>query len=119
MNGSVLLTLNPGSSTIKLGLFVFEPNAPRRIGKGAGQHARRARRDRLHCGNREAPAADPRIRLPAPAWLGVMIDAAANECNATRIEGSASKIAVLVIPTDEEKVIAEEACTALPAGGTF
>ncbi|MGZ3309336.1 MAG: acetate/propionate family kinase, partial [Xanthobacteraceae bacterium] len=50
------------------------------------------------------------------AWLGVTIDAAANARNATRIEGPASTIAVFVIPTDEEQVIAEEACSALPAG---
>ena len=34
MSGSVLLTFNPGSSTIKLGLFVIEANGPRRIGRG-------------------------------------------------------------------------------------
>ena len=73
VNGSVLLTLNPGSSTInrkrRAGSArgarpVRLPHRPR--DGGAGQHARRARRDRLHCGNRGAPAADPRIRLPAP-----------------------------------------------------
>lgn len=47
------------------------------------------------------------------AWLGVMIDPAANAQNAARIEASGSKVAVLVIPTDEEQVIAEEACAVL------
>ena len=50
------------------------------------------------------------------AWLGVTLDATANVRNATRIEGTASKIAVLVIPTDEEQVIAEEACFVFLAG---
>jgi acetate kinase len=34
MNGDILLTFNPGSSTIKLGLFAIEANGPRRIGGG-------------------------------------------------------------------------------------
>lgn len=34
MSGDVLLTFNPGSSTIKLGLFAIEANGPRRIGSG-------------------------------------------------------------------------------------
>ena len=50
------------------------------------------------------------------AWLGVTLDATANARNATRIEGTASTIAVLVIPTDEEQVIAEEACFVFLAG---
>ena len=36
------------------------------------------------------------------AWLGVAVDDCANSANATRIDGSRSKIAVLVIPSDEE-----------------
>jgi acetate kinase len=35
MSGSVLLTFNPGSSTIKLGLFVIKQGAPRRLGTGS------------------------------------------------------------------------------------
>lgn len=34
MSGDILLTFNPGSSTIKLGLFAVEANGPRRIGGG-------------------------------------------------------------------------------------
>lgn len=34
MSGDILLTFNPGSSTIKLGLFAIEANGPRRIGSG-------------------------------------------------------------------------------------
>lgn len=34
MNGDILLTFNPGSSTIKLGLFAIEANGPRRLGSG-------------------------------------------------------------------------------------
>lgn len=41
-------------------------------------------------------------------WLGVALDEDANAANAARIGAAASKVAVLVIPTDEEQVIAEE-----------
>lgn len=47
------------------------------------------------------------------AWLGVTIDDVANSQNATRIDATDSKIAVLVIPTDEEQVIAEESWSIL------
>ncbi|KIN71906.1 acetate/propionate family kinase [Sulfitobacter guttiformis] len=40
------------------------------------------------------------------AWMGVALDPTANEGNQTRINSDASKIVVLVIPTDEESVIA-------------
>ena len=49
-------------------------------------------------------------------WLGTCIDPAANAANAARIDAKGSKIAVLVIPTDEEQVIAEEACEILGNG---
>lgn len=41
-------------------------------------------------------------------WLGVEVDAAANAADAARIEAASSKVAVRVIATDEERVIAEE-----------
>ncbi|BAI71337.1 acetate kinase [Azospirillum sp. B510] len=40
------------------------------------------------------------------AWMGIEIDAAANEANATRISTPASRLPVYVIPTDEERMIA-------------
>ncbi|SMF69886.1 acetate kinase [Azospirillum oryzae] len=40
------------------------------------------------------------------AWMGVEIDAAANEANATKISTSRSRLPVYVIPTDEERMIA-------------
>ncbi|WP_376989236.1 acetate/propionate family kinase [Bosea sp. R86505] len=43
------------------------------------------------------------------AWLGVAIDAAANAANRPRIDAAASTVAVLVMATDEEQVIADEA----------
>lgn len=54
------------------------------------------------------------------AWLGVALDSFANESNAGRIDASGAQIAVLIIPTDEEQVIAEEACEVLrqPAGAS-
>ena len=43
------------------------------------------------------------------AWLGVALDDEANAANAARISTPDSRIRVLVIPTDEEQVIAAEA----------
>ncbi len=40
------------------------------------------------------------------AWMGVEIDAAANEANATKISAPGSRLPVYVIPTDEERMIA-------------
>lgn len=47
------------------------------------------------------------------AWLGVALDDDANAANATRIDAQDSEVGVLVIPTDEEQVIAIEACALL------
>ena len=41
------------------------------------------------------------------SWLGVELDAATNDANATRISNPGSKVQVLVIPTNEEAVIAD------------
>lgn len=49
------------------------------------------------------------------AWLGVTIDADANAANASRISASDSRVTVLVIPTDEERVIAEQTLEVLQA----
>jgi acetate kinase len=43
------------------------------------------------------------------AWMGLSLSEAANKANATVISTRDSKIAALVIPTDEEQVIADEA----------
>ncbi len=54
----------------------------------------------------------PRVRADVCAhlmWLGVDLDPAANAMNAAVISSPASRIAVLVVPTDEEQVIADEA----------
>jgi len=42
----------------------------------------------------------------AAAWLGVELDARANEADGPRISTSASRVAVWVIPTNEELMIA-------------
>lgn len=47
------------------------------------------------------------------AWLGVRIDAPSNARNARVISDTTSKVDVLVIPTDEEQVIAQEAVSVL------
>ncbi|RXF74270.1 acetate/propionate family kinase [Hansschlegelia zhihuaiae] len=41
-------------------------------------------------------------------WLGVALDEEANEAAAERISSPGGKVATLVLPTDEERVIAEE-----------
>ena len=43
------------------------------------------------------------------AWLGLEIDAEANSRHAETVHSASSRIAALVIPTDEEQVIADEA----------
>jgi acetate kinase len=43
------------------------------------------------------------------AWMGLSLSEAANKTNATVISARDSKIVALVIPTDEEQVIADEA----------
>ena len=48
------------------------------------------------------------------AWLGVTIEDKANTANATRIEAAGGKVAVLVVPTEEEHVIAAEALAVFP-----
>jgi acetate kinase len=46
-------------------------------------------------------------------WLGVAIDPAANEANALRISQAESRVAVLVVPTDEELMIARHTAAVL------
>ena len=43
-------------------------------------------------------------------WLGVSLDAQANESNQIGITHSTSSVDVLVLPTDEEKTIAQHSC---------
>ena len=40
------------------------------------------------------------------AWMGILLDAKANDENATQISTAHSKIKVLVVPTNEEVVVA-------------
>lgn len=54
----------------------------------------------------------PRIRAMVAeqlGWLGLELDAGANAANARRISTPESRITALVIPTDEESIIAQEA----------
>jgi acetate kinase len=58
----------------------------------------------------------PRVRelvTERLVWLGVELDRRANDRNAFKISTAASRIAVYVIPTDEEMVIAEECLAVL------
>ena len=61
----------------------------------------------------------PAIRkavLERSAWLGFEVDEAANEVNGTTITGPASKLPALVIPTNEELMIARHAVQLMRAG---
>jgi acetate kinase len=49
-------------------------------------------------------------------WLGIVLDDAANRRNERRISASGSRIAVMVIPTDEEAMIARQVVTLLDPG---
>ena len=57
-----------------------------------------------------APEAREAIELfcyrAACGWLGIALDTAANNRHATRISTTASDVDVLVVPTDEETIIA-------------
>jgi len=48
-------------------------------------------------------------------WLGVSIDAAANEKHARLISGPESRVAAYVLPTDEERMIAQHTWSLLSA----
>jgi len=50
-------------------------------------------------------------------WLGVKLDAEANERNALKISTSTSRVAAYVIPTDEEQMIADECLSVLYGQG--
>lgn len=52
----------------------------------------------------------------AVAWLGLEIDAQANQSNALQISTSRSKVSAWVIPTDEEQVIAGHTSTTVFGG---
>ncbi|MGE0014272.1 MAG: acetate kinase, partial [Azoarcus sp.] len=39
-------------------------------------------------------------------WIGVSVDAEANAVHASRIDSATSKVAVAVVPTNEEAMIA-------------
>lgn len=52
-------------------------------------------------------------------WLGVRIDAQANAAHEFRIDAPDSRIALFVMHTDEEQVIADEACEVLFGAATI
>jgi acetate kinase len=54
----------------------------------------------------------------AAAWLGVAIDGQANGAQADRIDGAGSRVAVHVIPTDEESMLARHAREQLAGAAT-
>ncbi len=62
----------------------------------------------------------PRIRAGIAAhlgWLGLALDETANAANAGTISAASSRIAALVMATDEEQVIADEALSVLGGEG--
>ena len=65
-------------------------------------------------GEHAAPIRDAVCRRAE--WLGVRLDAAANERGGPRISAAESPVSVWVIPTDEELVIARHTASALDQG---
>jgi acetate kinase len=53
------------------------------------------------------------------AWLGDMLDPAANAVGASRISVPGSRLAIHVVPTDEELMIARHTVTVLSAQRSF
>jgi acetate kinase len=51
------------------------------------------------------------------AWLGVELDSHANAANANIVSSAGSRVTVLVLATDEEQVIADEAISILHSQG--
>ena len=68
---------------------------------GIGEHAAKVRADVCRNGG----------------WLGVALDAAANDRHGPRISAATSKVAVFVVPTDENLMIARHARELLERGG--
>lgn len=65
-------------------------------------------------------AADVRRRIcDATAWLGVALDGDANLAHATRISSGESRVSVWVIPTDEERMLAQHTVAVLGLPGGF
>ena len=54
-----------------------------------------------------------RTRYRAFAWLGVRIEAAANDASRERISTGDSTVGIFVIPTNEELMIARHCAAAL------
>jgi acetate kinase len=64
-------------------------------------------------------AAPVRARVCADAaWLGVQLDAEANDRGDARLAAAGSRVAVWIVPTDEELVIARHTVAALARAGT-
>jgi acetate kinase len=62
-------------------------------------------------------SADIRARIAARlTWLGAVLDAKANAAHASRISASNSRVALYIIPTDEEFMIARHTLATLSAG---
>ena len=165
MASTFLLTVNPGSSTIKFGIFPVGTASLERAGAGLVDLRRKplilkitegsrtadiplasaATEDQhelmdetlsvlqrhfsiaaleavghrvVHGGDRRASTAVHEAFCQRLGWLGVTIDLDTNARNTTWIEGSASKVAVLVIPTAEERITAEETGSVLRVAGT-
>jgi acetate kinase len=57
----------------------------------------------------------PAIRAHIAAWLGAVLDPQANALHASRISAPHSRVALYVIPTDEELMIARHTLATLSA----
>jgi acetate kinase len=66
---------------------------------------------RVHGGNRRALLRNTGRICARCSWLGVILDENANRAGSMRIAAESSRIRVYVIPTDEEKIIAQHTVT--------
>ena len=65
-------------------------------------------------------SADIRAHVAAGlAWLGAVLDPKANAAHAVRISASDSRVALYVIPTDEELMIARHTLATLSVARLF
>ncbi len=85
------------------------------IGRELGSLAQRHGRHSTRWSSRPASASTRRRsarRLSRAAWLGVELDAAANEAGGPRISMASSRVSVWAIPTNEELMIARHTLNA-------
>ena len=130
-----VLSLNGGSSSIKFAVHRLDAALSRRLSGGGerrprlrhhdgfyalqrsgDEHAQRRSRSRralaFACARQARRGARARICAPLQ-FLGIEVDAPANRRHARVISTTDSRVSVLVLPTDEEWMMAQQCCALL------